>query len=268
MKKFNGVLIVFLVSALLLSACGSEEVSPNQDNGTSLEENVVEITATPEGSDPGEVEPGQEGDDPGSEPPGNESGETATLTPNEHLANDACLAGSWLADNEAFAEYLSEKMNVSDQAQFLFYPLDGEWRLIFDGIDVAMSTEVPLTTKLELSIAGTFLMDMVVEVSASGTGKWGTNENKLVMYGQELYSDGKADAFSSLIDHDFSSSENISLEFYLGDFTLSSESMDVSFLEDALPPGEPYGTASYVCTENTLTLSVDESETEMYFIRE
>jgi hypothetical protein len=273
MEKNNSALIVFLLITLLLSACASNSETNNnssQENGFTFDGNEIgENEEEDEEYDFDENEVNRENNGEGFEFSEEESGsvgEEQNPTLEEFSGNDACLQGDWIADNAAFAEYLSKKMNSTDLGEFVFYTFDGELRMTFEGTNVEMKTDAPLTTTLDVNANGLTIATLYVEVTASGTGSWGTYENKLVIYGQEYNSEGQGDAIGILANQ--GSSQNVSLDFSLGDFILTSDSVDLTPIINMLPPGEPYGVATYICTENTMTMSTDDGATAVYFLRE
>ena len=243
-KPFLYLLIVIMLIAF--SACGPAEGSE------------VAATETPTPMPGAAGDPGDVTDPEDDQSLPEDDQEVPEEDPDEAPSADNCLIGTWRADRDAFRQYLTQSMNVSDAAQFEFGEFEGDLEMVITQDVLSFRTSDPLRIPLTMVAGGVELLALDMVIEGSGDANWLTYKNYFIVYGPDynFFGDGLADVISTDLAGQAEVRVNMTPELFVS--MASFTNIDISQVLSSYPDIENYAVATYTCEGDVFTYQFGE----------
>jgi hypothetical protein len=167
--------------------------------------------------------------------------------------SDICLIGTWVVDEKAFREYMTNSMNVSDEAQFEFGEIEGNFEMVIDEDTMTYISTDLMKIDLTLSAAGMELATLEMQIVGAGGSNWVTYEDLFIVYGQDynFFGEGMGDMLGSNLFGQTALSVTLTPEMFVS--MASFTNIDISHVLEIYPQIENYAVATYTCEGDVFT---------------
>lgn len=173
---------------------------------------------------------------------------------------DSCLIGTWVIDEEAFRAYMTQSMNVSDQAQFEFGEIEGNFEMVIDEEIMAYTSIEPMNIDLKMIAGGVELVSLEMLIVGAGDAYWLTYENYFIVYGQDynFFGNGLGDVLNTDMLGQAAVSVTLTPDTFVS--MASFTNLDIAPVLRMNPQIENYAVATYTCEGDVFTYQFGEYE--------